>query len=339
MAVEIAIALIVSFLHHSASEIEIIGNLISKVLLVTLVHLLSLLKSNTSHYANISKHCFLLLLGASFSCIFISYSIYIFYHINSSMLVRTFSVIMIIFLILLNMSYYVIEDRLSHAALLMTQNLLLSRELKYYGNLLDTRKFMEHSFSKERHNLKNQLLAIRSYAIQNDNAQIIEFINSLISEPVHGIVTTTTTFCDNLLLNTLFNAKINLARQYNIKYLLDIDVPSELPFDNVNLCNFIGNALDNCFDTCLQDKDFASKYIHVTIKFNANCLFCQFINSCYHDLKITKKSHFLSTKQAAFRHGYGMTTIKQVISLYNGILDIKTLEHKFILKAILYPHS
>lgn len=194
MTVEIAAVLIVSLLRYYTTEIEIIGNLISKILLLTLVHLLSLLKTNSSHYANISKRCFLLLIGASFSCIFISYSVYIFYHINSSALTRNLSVIIIIFLILLNISYYVIEDRLSHAALLMTQNLLLSKELKYYGNLLVIRKFMEQSFSKERHNLKNQLLAIRSYAIQNDNAQIIEFNNTLIPEPEHRIITNKTFF-------------------------------------------------------------------------------------------------------------------------------------------------
>lgn len=237
------------------------------------------------------------------------------------------------------MLYYIIEDRLSHATLLISQNLLLSKELKYYSALFNEQKELGFSFSKERHNLKNQLLAIRSYAIQNDNAQIIEFINSLLLKPEHGILSTTVLVCKNILLNTLFNAKTLLAEQYNIKYVLDIDVPANLPFDNIDLCNFIGNALDNCFDACIQDKNFTNKYVYATMKFRNDILFCSFTNSCYHDLKMFKGHQFVTTKTRIFHHGYGLSSIKFVITKYNGILDTQKHTHEFSLTAILYPHE
>lgn len=337
MIIEIAVFLVLISFVTSVPAITIAGNLISKMLLLTIIHILALVKTNT-HNANISKRCFFLLIGASSSCIFIAYSIYVFYLENATLLVRRLSVSIIVSLILLNMFYYSIEDRLSSASLLMSQNLLLSKELKYYDSLINAQKSLNYSFSKERHNLKNQLLAIRSYAIQNNNAEIIEFVNSLLFKSEHGIMPTTVLFCQNLLLNTLFNAKVFLAKQYDIKYVLDIDVPSNLPFDSIDLCNFIGNALDNCFDACIQDKNFTNKYVYISVKFCNNILFCSFTNSCYHNLKVPGKGQFITTKKKNWNHGYGITSIKYVVEEYDGILDMQKNEHEFTLKAILYPH-
>lgn len=124
-------------------------------------------------------------------------------------------------------------------------------------------KTRDKAFAKERHNLKNQLLAIRAYATQNNNSQIIEFINALLFDKSYGI--SKITYCDNLVLDTLLSAKDKIAKKYKIQYVIDIDVPPVLPFDNINLCNLIGNALDNCFDACIQDYPHHNSYVHVQL--------------------------------------------------------------------------
>lgn len=143
------------------------------------------------------------------------------------------------------------------------------------------------------------------------------------------------TYCDNLLLDTLLSSKDKIAKKYKIQYVIDIDVPPVLPFDNINLCNLIGNALDNCFDACIQDYPNHKVNVHITIRYNTDCLFCSFKNSCFHNMNKIKKDYFFTTKFP--QHGYGLASIKHIVSLYNGIIDIQQKENTFTLKTILYP--
>ncbi|EOS80024.1 hypothetical protein C817_02133 [Dorea sp. 5-2] len=332
MFMEIGVAIMLNLNNYSSKAYTFAGNIISKIVLLTIIHLLSLCK-NRQFYTTITRRLFFLLVINFMSCIFIAHFAYILYQSESTIQNRTISIIIILALIVLNIAYYIIEDRLSYASLILIQNLRLVKQLDYYKTANTVINAKDKALAKERHNLKNQLLAIRAYAIQNNNSQIIEFINTLLSDKSYGI--SKNTYCDNLLIDTLLSAKDKIAKKYNIEYVIDIDVPPVLPFDNINLCNLIGNALDNCFDACIQDYQMHKVYVHVTIKHNSDCLYCSFKNSCFHNVNKTKKAHFISTKSS--KHGYGLSSIKEIVSFYNGIIDIQQPNNSFTLKTMIYP--
>lgn len=332
MLVEIATAILLNLYHYSSDIYILAGNIISKIILLTMIHLLSLYK-NKQFYTTITGRLCLLLVASTLSCLFITYFTYVLFQSDSTIQNKAVSIILLLALSTLNIAYYVIEDRLSHASILMAQNLLLAKQLNHYESISVASEYREKAFAQERHNLKNQLLAIRAYAMQNNNPQIIEFINTLLSDRTYGI--SKITYCNNILLDTLLSAKNKIAEKYNIEYIVDIDVPSVLPFDNIDLCNLIGNALDNCFDACIQDSQNHNVYVHVTLRLHNNCLFCNFTNSCFHNLNQTAKGLFFSTKSS--QHGYGLSSIKEIVSLYDGIIDFQKRKNAFSLKAILYP--
>lgn len=331
MLMEIGIAIVLNLNNYSSETYIFAGNIISKISLIAIVHLLSLCKSK-QFYTTITRRIFLLLVISILSWVFIAHFTYILYQ-SESIQSRTISILIILALIILNIVYYIIEDRLSYASMILLQNLMLLKQLDYYKTVSTNTEAKDKAFATERHNLKNQLLAIRAYATQNNNSQIIEFINTLLSDKSYGI--SKITYCDNLLLDTLLSAKDIIAKKYKIEYIIDIDVPPVLPFNNIDLCNLIGNALDNCFDACMQDYLTHKVFVHVTIRHNPDCLFCSFKNSCFHNLHKIEKENFLSTKSS--QHGYGLASIKDIISLYNGFIDIQQYNNFFALKVILYP--
>lgn len=332
MLMEICTAIVLNLNNYSSDAYIFAGNIISKITLLAIIHLLSLFK-NKQFYTTITRRLSIVLVVSILTCISIAHFSYILFQSNSTEQNKTISFIIILALIVLNITYYIIEDQLSYTSMKLLQNLMLLKQFNYYESVTTNMRSTDKAFAKERHNLKNQLLAIRAYATQNDNSQIIEFINTLLSDKSYGL--SKITYCDNLLLDTLLSAKDNIAKKYNIEYIIDIDVPPVLPFDNINLCNLIGNALDNCFNACIQDYLTHKVYVHVTIRLNADCLFCSFKNSCFHALNKTQKNHFLSSQLT--QHGYGLSSIKDIVSFYNGILDIQQNNDVFALKAILYP--
>lgn len=332
MLVEIGIAIVPNLNNYSSETYTFVGNIVSKITLLAITHLLSLCK-NKEFYTTINRRFCILLTVSTLSCMLIAHFAYILYQSGSTVRSRMISGIIILALVVLNISYYVMEDRLSYASIILLQNILLSKQLNHYEALSESIKIRDHAFAKERHNLKNQLLAIRVYATQNNNTQIIEFINTLLSDKAYGM--SKITYSNNLLLDTLLGAKDKIAEKYGIEYAVDIDVPSVLPFGSIDLCNLIGNALDNSFDACIQDSPHHKTYVHVTIWQNTDCLFVSLKNSCFHNLNKNKKGRFLSTK--SLRHGYGLSSIKEIVSLYNGIMDIQQNNDSFSLKVVLYP--
>ncbi len=331
MLIEICTAIVLNLNTSSSDAYIFAGNIISKITLIAIIHLLSLCK-NKQFYTTITRRLFFLLVACIGSCISIAHFAYILYQSESTIQNRTISILIILALIVLNIAYYIVEDRLSYSSMVLLKNLMLLKQIDYYETVNADMKTRDKAFAKERHNLKNQLLAIRAYATQNNNSQIIEFINALLFDKSYGI--SKITYCDNLVLDTLLSAKDKIAKKYKIQYVIDIDVPPVLPFDNINLCNLIGNALDNCFDACIQDYPHHNSYVHVTIKQKNDCLFCNFKNSCFHSLN-QNKSNFFSTKSP--QHGYGLSSIKDIVSHYNGIIDIQQYNIIFTLKLILYP--
>lgn len=336
MLCEIGTAVFLNLYHYSPRTYLFAGNLISKIILLAIIHLLSLCK-NRQFYTTITLRLCLLLVASTFSCLFISYFTYVLFQSESTIQNKIVSALLLLALSILNIAYYIIEDRLSHASIILSQNILLSKQLNHYESISAASENRDKAFAKERHNLKNQLLAIRAYALQNDNPQIIEFINTLLSDKTYGI--SRITYCNNIVLNTLLSSKDTIAEKYDVEYIVDIDVPSVLPFDSIDLCNLIGNALDNCFDACIQDYQNHNVYIHVTIKQHNDCLFCNFTNSCFHNLTPTAKGLYLSTKPSQSQHGYGLSSMKEIVSLYDGIIDFQQYKNTFSLKVILYPHA
>lgn len=321
LLIEILTAIILKLFGASPAATYLASALITKLILLFLVYVLSAYK-NRRHYFDIPTRYFCLLITITLSCIIIGHSAFIIYNASRSYKVYFLCLLIIVILLILNISYYIIEDWLCYSVALMSKNLLLSKEIKYYKHIIHFVKIRNKNFSRERHQLKNQLLAIRSYAIQNNNVQIIKYINTILSDPKYGFASEIITFCDNLVLNTLFYSKILLARENAIKYNLDISVPPSLPFDDLDLTNLIGAALDYSFDFCLQNP-ILKPNISITIKYRSNCLFCYFTVS-HADNGIPSSNKTLCKSPKIYcKNLNNIAMIKKIVLYYEGTFHSK----------------
>lgn len=333
MLIEISTSIILQQLGYMAEGTASMGSVISKLVLLALVHAISIRKYQKS-YSEPAFFYWLLLLVTTVSSILIIYTVFLFSRETLNSKLEILSSIAILALLFINMVSFIIYDKLSHSTELHLQNQVMHQQIAHYHEAIANKKAQDNFFKRERHNLKNQLITLRSYAAHNQNEAIISFINKLLQQNEFGLCPWL--YCNNLILDTLISSKKNIAEENNITYTVDINVPSSLPFDDVDLCVLVGNALDNAFEACLSSKDY-SPFVDITIRYKNGCLYCHFVNSYFHKLSTTSNGFFNSTKKESFRHGYGLNSIKNIVDKYNGIIVI-SIETKnvFSLKLSIY---
>lgn len=194
-------------------------------------------------------------------------------------------------------------------------------KLEYeYLNEIITRQTIS---AKEMHDLKNQLYAIRD-AIKNDDAKGLEMIDGICKTVNSAQEIKYTT---NSAINALINSKKKLMDEKKIKLNCDINV---LNFDfmaSLDACALLGNLLDNAIEALDKEENK-----NVTLKMieHGNYLSIQISNDSSNlneNLETTKKN-----KNA---HGYGLKNVKEIVEKYQGNLQIKQTDGKFIVSIIL----
>lgn len=332
MLSEIIVAFTFQLLRYPVEDMIFTGIVASRLILLSMVHAISIYQHQRAHNTP-SSLCWFLLICITFISIFIIHTVFYLNQSSNSTAGDILSFVATLFLLLMNISFYIFYNNLADAANKQIENYMMDHQLKHYEELRANGKAQLEHFQREKHNLKNQLLAIRAYALHGQDTEIIDFINKLLSDPDFGL--TPLSICENLLLDTLLSSKINIAKEHDINYTWDISVPAQLPIENTDLCILIGNAIDNAFDACMQD-DMPSKLVHITIKYKSNRFYCCFENTFSHKLITSQNTMFASTKTDIPNHGHGLPSIHNIVNKYNGLLDINTESNLFTLSIILH---
>lgn len=334
MLTEIFVAIAFQLVGFFPNDIGFVGTIISRIILLALVHAINIFKFQHS-YNNPSSFYWVLLLLMTLASIIIIHTLYLFNQNTSQANYINLSTLAIFLLFFMNIAFFLLYNKLSFTSDLQIKNLMMSHQLKHYEELRSNKKAQADYLQREKHNLKNQLIAIRAYAQQGQNSQIINFVNKLMNNSDFGLANTT--ICNNILIDTLVDSKINIAKEHSISYTWDLNVPSQLPFDDIDLCTLIGNAIDNAFDACLLDNT-AEKFVNITIHYKNECLYCHFKNSYVHKLIASPQKHFLTTKPRTKQHGYGLTSIQYVANKYHGLFETDVENNIFSLKVLLHQH-
>jgi len=332
MCTEILTAFFLQHLNYTIEGASSIGSIISKLLMLTIVHGITLSKH---HYSKHTPTIFIwtLLTITTFSTILILHTIYLLSLNQIFTSHKTLTTLSTFLLLFFNITLFILYNKISLTTDIEIQNLVMNHQITHYQEILANKIVQDNLFKKEQHNLKNQLITLRNYASHNQSSEIVSFVNKLLNEKEYGIAEST--ICNNILISALISSKRNLSIANQIKYTYDISIPPVLPYNDVDLCILFGNALDNAFESCLLD-NYKNCYVDITLYYKNNCLYCNITNSCFHALNSSSNRIFFSTKEDMIEHGYGLQSIREMVEKYHGFFDIITTDSSFCLKFILY---
>lgn len=257
--------------------------------------------------------------AAVFSCYILSY-FSLFLVGNPTNISRMFPVIFSLFFIIIAVcltSYQKIVLTLKTNA---DQEILITRyeaERAYYE---DVEKSL-NDISSLRHDFRNHLLVLDSYAQKGD----LENLKTYIAKLNKNLTDIKLIKSQSSLVSAILNAKSNVCREKKILFTAKCTFPY-ISISDFHLITILGNLLDNAITAASKISDG-----QIILSMRQVDSYLEICCENNHAEKIRKKNEqFLTTKEGDhIFHGIGIKNIKKSVNELNGTMDIKYTDNTF----------
>ncbi len=122
----------------------------------------------------------------------------------------------------------------------------------------------------------------------------------------------------NDFANAILNAKLSEAKRNGITVLCSAD-KNATGIEDVDLCNLLGNLLDNAIEAC-EKCSGNSRVIEIKLRAYDDKFLIEVENSAPENT-LENNKQFVTTKRDNTMHGYGIKSIKSITEKYNGIAN------------------
>ncbi len=199
----------------------------------------------------------------------------------------------------------------------------LKEQIKHYNDITAA----QAQTRKLKHDLSNHIISIKSYVEDGKKDECLKYLDSLTD---YANINSDIIDTGNSVIDAIFTAKRNLARERNIDFSADIQIPADLKINSSDCCVIFGNALDNAIEAC--DKVQGDKYIKVSLVYQNGSLMCKIANS----MNEAKNPLLKTTKADKINHGIGLKNIRETLNKYSSMLRVEQNAGEFVLSFIIY---
>lgn len=201
-----------------------------------------------------------------------------------------------------------------------------AQQLKYQVRHLDDLLARQAELRRVKHDMANQLLALKGYLNAGDIAGGQAYVDNLL-ETLDAISPSVHT--GNTALDAILSTKKALAESRGIAFHLDVQVPEQLGLAPVDQCIIFGNALDNALEACARAGD-DDPVIAFTLRQKGAKLLCKIANTAP---PLTDLTTHKADKEA---HGFGLRNITDTLAKYGSEPIIEQKDEQFILKFVVF---
>ena len=206
----------------------------------------------------------------------------------------------------------------------------IASEYRYQATL--SQKIATDDVSRLHHDMKNHLLAIRQ--LSKDNNRLSDYINTLMDE-LSGYECRVET--GNTLLDGLIERKLRIADQNGIDLVVQLDFrPCNSIIEDIDVCVIFGNLLDNAIEASKKLTDPEQRSILLKSHLSAEKLVIT-ISNFYDGVLQISNGLPQTTKADQMHHGIGLTSVRQSVEKYGGILIFRTAPEQRLIVAVLLP--
>lgn len=122
------------------------------------------------------------------------------------------------------------------------------------------------------------------------------------------------------IVNAILTEKEKVCREQQLKY--EVSIAAGISFDfieDIDKISIFSNVMDNAVEAAAQTEH---GFVRVSLHMGNKALFMLKVeNSCSPDIREIH-GHYLTTKPDKKNHGFGIRKMKQIVSKYNGFLDL-----------------
>jgi len=135
----------------------------------------------------------------------------------------------------------------------------------------------------------------------------------------------------NDTLNFIINYKANEAKRRGISVTAHIEDIQDCVVDEFDLCSLLGNILDNAIES--TENEIEKRIIIEIYNFSGYQIYS--VKNRVENSVLDHNAELSSNKKDKKRHGHGMKQIQNIISNYQGHIDIYEQEKYFNVKVFI----
>lgn len=232
------------------------------------------------------------------------------------------SIVIMSFICILLFKYKIIKQE--NSFILMKEKL----EQQKYWELLTTMEKNKELI----HNTKHHYLAISELERRREYEKLHNYVEELkcefvkINPQIHT---------GNRIIDLVLSQKRIMAESKEIYFELQVMPISELFFKDSEICAIFGNLLDNAIEAC--EKIDGESRIFVKIEQQRSLLYIEISNTISEEnAEIVLVKALETSKKDKDIHGYGMKSVQRIVDRYEGALNYKIKENKFIVRLTFF---
>lgn len=236
-----------------------------------------------------------------------------------------------VILMLVNGLILYTDEKLYCAMVVYTQENTLHLQALAYEKQNETMRQSLSIIRSLKHDMKNHLITLKA---MYEN-QSLEGVHSYISKMMEEMEGTTNTLdSGNFVVDSIVNFKLQEMRMLDVNIQLNVKIPSEMNILSYYLTIVLGNLLDNALTALKQVPSKQQKDFLLHMQYNKGSLIIFMDNTYSHPLYIEDET-YKTTKPEKSKHGLGISNVKNVISKYDGKLEIEHTDSKFSVSALI----
>lgn len=309
---------------------QFLGSLISKLLtLLLIVGLKGFFKNE--NIRNLPKKYNMALLLIPIGSMFVVYNIFsLSFDVNNKHIRSSLTSSLLILLI--NIVIFKLYLKLSKENELQKYNTIYEQQLELCNRHMREKETIMMDFRNARHDMKQHFIVLIEMLDNNEIELATDYLRKLINMKILSNIGISKT--DNIVVDSLINAKYSVALKLGIKLEIDIHIPMQLPFESADLSILLGNIFDNAIEaSMLISKE--KRCIKYFMKYENNMLIITVVNAFTGKLLKNRNGRIVTNKEDSERHGIGLESVRKVAEKYHGSVVIETRQETFIIKTIL----
>ena len=180
------------------------------------------------------------------------------------------------------------------------------------------------------HDMKNLLLVLEKASREDMRACIEKTLSGV--QPFECVLETGSEAADILL-----GDKMAACQQEGIACTVMLDGALLSFIAELDLVTILGNAMDNAIEACRRMPQGAARYIQVRTREMPGFILLHVVNSCTGQARM-EGSRFLTIKEDAENHGFGLSSIRHTAESYHGEMACRMEDGEFSL-SLIFPRG
>jgi len=140
----------------------------------------------------------------------------------------------------------------------------------------------------------------------------------------------------NKMIDTILTEKSIICNDKKISFTCIVDGSSLEFLDNGDVCALFGNILDNAVEACDKVTDENKRCISLIVEKEKSAVVIKEDNYYVGKIERDKNGLIETSKQDKGYHGFGIKSIREIVSRYDGILKIETDHGVFRLSIVFF---